>query len=442
MRFPRPTVLVGAKSSVRACATLSLALAACTDGEGATALDVTANQAPVAHLSVPSEIRAREPFVVDASGSHDIDGAIASFVISVDGEPVGEPSPEASIVFDDDGDHEIGLVVTDADGETGRARLRVRVAPALDPIPPTIGELLVRKLDDDTVFDSAAPLPGGATLRLEVSADDAASAVTELSISTSVGTLTSVQLISGATTAASTALLALPDIDTSVMIAVFARDAFGNESEAHFEREVLSSTTDGDDDGVPDVLDPSPNEANGVVVDVFALDTFPRDLLGQQMAEDVVEAVLDGTPVQTFTVPASLLAGASPDGTMSGLALFDDMPALDENWALRIRGRLRAPAGLPMLALAIGADDVGVVLVEGAPVASADDEYATNFFRTETLPSTTDSLFWGSAPVAYEFIVANESGPFAFQVDLTFAGPGGDTVSNEELTLASFLLPE
>jgi hypothetical protein len=424
------------------CAGLLLALAVACDTSTPPPLDVRANQPPIAHIALPDAIEARSTVLVDSSGSHDLDGEIVAYTFFIDGVAVDGVAPQAHLRFEEDGEQVVSVLVTDDEGETGRASVRVVIAPARDADGPVIGTLVLRYVDDDAPIAPHAALLGGSVIELEVTAEDVASSVDTLHIEVSTGVLDDVALGTASVRRTTTARLHLSDIDTLLSIDVKAIDGVGNRSERSFAWQVWSSETDSDGDGIPDALDPAPTEANGVVVEVFALDSFPRDLFGNQMAERIVDAVLDGAPLQTITLPMALLAGVSEDGTPHGLGLVDGMPVLEQNWALRIRGRLRAPPGFPMLSVAIAADDVGVVLVEGAPLASADAEFATNFFRTNTLASTAGPIFFGSAPVAYDLIVANESGPFAFDLGLTFAGPGETVITDDELTLAAFLLPE
>jgi len=434
-------------ATLRAIA-LTLALSACVPPSTSddAPIEVTANQPPVPALSVPDAVRAGEPFTIDASESVDVDGALVGYALLLDDEPQEGAGPDFSLVLPDDAPHVLTLVVTDDGGASARQKTRVTALPPMDAAPPSLTDIVAALVDDDRAqgaeLAEGAPVLGGTTLALTITASDAESDVVDLTITTSAGALTLASLDEIGPARTATATLAIPDIDDSITVEATARDAYDHVSTSTRTFTVWSSSTDSDDDGLPDAVDPAPETANGVLVEVHALETFPRDWLGNQLAEDVVSLVEESAPLHTFTLPGGLLSAASPDGTTVGLALDDDMPVLAENFAVVVRGRLMAPAGMPTARVAIGADDVGVFFVEGAPVASADEEYALNFFRTERLPSEVGPLFFGGAPVSYAILVANESGPCAFDVELVFEGPGGSSLNASELGVGSFLLPE
>lgn len=415
------------------------------DDGGEPPIEATANQPPVAALSVPSEVRAGEPFTLDASGSIDLDGTVVTFALMLDDIPVEGAGPAFSLVLPDDAPHVVTLVVTDDASASARAKARVTALPPADGAPPVLSSVDIAVVEDGVAgppLGAEAAVLGGSTLALSVSASDSESDIVELTVTASGGALTVTHLEDVGPQRTAIAELLAPDIDTSITIEVTAVDAYAHATTTTRTLTVWSTTTDSDDDGVPDAVDPAPATPNGVLVEVYALAEFPRDWLGNQLAEDVVTLVEDASPLHTFTVPSALLAAASPDGTTTALALDAGMPLLETNFALFVRGRIVAPPGMPTARVSIGADDVGVFFVEGAPVASADDEFALNFFRTERLPSEVGPLFFGGAPVSYGILVANESGPFAFDVSIVFEGPGGASIDTDDLSLASFLLPE
>jgi cytochrome c len=87
------------------------------------------NRAPVARLTA-TETAGRQPLVLgfDASASRDADGDSLTFAWSVAGRvQPGADGPRFSHTFDEPGNYEIGVTVSDADGATSVARETVQV---------------------------------------------------------------------------------------------------------------------------------------------------------------------------------------------------------------------------------------------------------------------------------------------------------------------------
>jgi hypothetical protein len=130
-----------------------------TEVTSVTVTDV--NEPPTADLAVaPAPPTAGETATLDASGSSDPDGSIASYEWRVDGEAVGT-AETLSYAFDPAGEHEIGLTVRDDEGATDTATETVTVnAPpaaafSVDPTVPTAGETLTADASGSTDPDGS-----------------------------------------------------------------------------------------------------------------------------------------------------------------------------------------------------------------------------------------------------------------------------------------------
>lgn len=124
---------------MRAIAGISALLTtACTNGLSPTDGGPTL---PVASLSCPAEVRAREPFVVDGAASRDLDGPFAEVRLRVLPGDVELPELSGTFTVASSGIATASLTVTDGDGNVAEARCRLLVlgggeGPS-DPSDPT-----------------------------------------------------------------------------------------------------------------------------------------------------------------------------------------------------------------------------------------------------------------------------------------------------------------
>lgn len=381
---------------------------------------VTANQEPVATL-VLADGQARVP-VTATFGALDVDGSITHIEISWGDDNVDALAAHVTVAehtYASAGVFDVDLAVTDDNGLVGRARTRIQVAPPPDATPPTITSL--------TVTRDGAPLAPGARVSfgpVEVSAT-ASDAEGNLEAIDGVGTV---------------------DLQTEgeVALTVTARDSFGNVSEpATFVVTVLGPDSDQDGDGLVDLDDPEPLVFNGLAVELFTVseELFAEDFVGRQRAEDVVEAVATAAASATWTIAAVDLEVPSATAPLSQRAELGELGEpgglegagdVSELFALRYSGVLVAPAGATHVIVETAADDIGVVFIDGVAVASADEEYAEDFFRFNRAPVSSDPVALpagGRAPL--EVIVANGTGAYAWSVRFRFVD-GDTTIMNPE----------
>lgn len=212
------------------------------------------------------------------------------------------------------------------------------------------------------------------------------------------------------------------------------------EGEDPLDPEEPDPSTDSDGDGLPDLGDPAPEVPNGLLAELFALEDLfdegiPTDLLGNQRAERVVEAITDATPLATRELSIGYLSARAGEDVLG--ALFPDAPALGGGFVLRFTGFLSPPAAADAVRVEIGADDIGVVLLSGVPVASADEEFARDFFRLDRVPATSDDVAMGGrAPL--ELILANGEGPAAWDLRFRFLALGQSVMVPEAVGPAQF----
>lgn len=387
---------------------------------------VVAPQEPVALLTLPENAEAGVVVGFDATASLDVDGALVAATLDFgDGAAPEVRNGDASTWrfehrYASAGRFVVQLEVQDDQGLVGRARLPLVVAPPPDQGAPTLDELTLglggQQLEED------ARVPAGASLEVTARATDAE------------GHLQDVEL-EAATAQASLAVgpdgraagtLTLTDVG-EISVRAVAVDAFGNRSApATVALRVVAPDVDSDGDGLPDLDDPAPDVENGLRAELFLLaelfdDGIPTDLLGNQRAERVVDAVAEATPVQSRVVTAGFLASATEGDALA--VLFPDAPDVAGGFAVRFIGFLDPPAGADAVRVEVGADDIGVVQLGGNPVASADEEYARDFLRFDRVPAESEDLA-ASHHLPVEILVANGEGPVAWQVRFRFLAQG------------------
>lgn len=217
------------------------------------------------------------------------------------------------------------------------------------------------------------------------------------------------------------------------------------EGEDPLDPEEPDPEADRDGDGLPDLQDPAPDVKNGLTAELFLLEELfeegiPTDLLGNQRAERVVSALAEASPAFTNTVFAGFLEQAPSDDVLAALfpaELFPAAPDASGGFVLRFSGYLDAPAGADALRVEIGADDVGVVLLDGTPVASADEEFARDFLRFDRVPADSEEIALAGRPWL-ELIVANGEGLAAWDVRLSLLSQGVNVMVPEAVGARQF----
>lgn len=120
-----------------------------------------ANRPPFATAGDDFDIRMPEgqaaaPVPLDALGSSDIDGKVASYVWFASGALLAKgPSPTVLLPI---GRHLITLAVTDDEGATGYGHFEVRVRPTADPTPSREKLVLWLNADDLAALEDGAPV--------------------------------------------------------------------------------------------------------------------------------------------------------------------------------------------------------------------------------------------------------------------------------------------
>ncbi|MCC7073171.1 MAG: PKD domain-containing protein [Deltaproteobacteria bacterium] len=429
---------------LRACAVLLLGVACSAPPPPPV---VTANQEPVALIAVPAEAAVGVPCAFDAASSNDVDGRVVAWSLSF-----GDDSAPAVITdgaaptwqheYQRAGRFVVQLEVTDDQGLVGRARVPLAVAPPPELGPPTVDELAVTQ--GGALLAARARVAVGSALEVTVGATDPEghleSALVELGEQA-----VAVDLASSATTGSGSATVSVPATPGDALVRASAVDRYGNRSTPREHALlIVDAATDTDGDGLPDLVDPAPDVENGLLAEAFLLDalfddgTIPTDLFGNQRAERVLEALGDATPVASAARTDSFLARAP------GIVALDDLvpgaPAATGGFVVRYSGFLVPPQDVDALIVEIEADDVGVVLLDGAVVASADEEYARDFFRFDRAPTRTDEIALdGRTPIA---IVVGDGAeaPTSWSVRLELRSGGQQLLAPEAVGVSSFTL--
>ncbi|MCC7111328.1 MAG: PKD domain-containing protein [Deltaproteobacteria bacterium] len=430
--------------------TVSLALAGLAScAEPVPPRQVVAPQEPVASLVLPAGAQAGLVLSFDASASLDVDAALLAASLDFgDGAPAEAREGDASTWrfehrYASAGRYVVQLEVTDEQGLVGRARLPLVVAPPPDQGAPVLDALVLRL--DGAELDDGARVPVGASVELEARARDAEGNLVEVDVELQVAAgatsaTTPLFVASGAGPQSVTGTLLLEEEGT-ILVRASALDAFGNRSAPRVRTLLaLGPDTDSDGDGLPDLDDPAPEVPNGLRAELFALEDLfdegiPTDLLGNQRAERVVEAITDATPLATRELSIGYLSASAGEDVLG--ALFPEAPALGGGFVLRFAGFLSPPAAADAVRVEIGADDIGVVLLSGVPVASADEEFARDFFRLDRVPAASDDVAMGGrAPL--EIILANGEGPAAWDLRFRFLALGQSVMVPEAVGPAQF----
>lgn len=414
--------------------------------EAPALLEVTANQEPVAVLELPATAAAGEVVAVSGRASFDVDGEVVSASLRFDGEEVA--GFEADHVFTAPGLHTVELWVEDDQGRSGRGRARIVVTAPLDPAPPILDAVEVRVgAEDGPSVEEGDALVGGGPLLVRVAARDGEGNLAELAVSAAsalgpiVGSLVGSFEPADDGTGEAWFELAVPDAAGPYTVHAVARDLYGNEASTSIAFEAYLSSGDQDGDGLSDGVDPAPLAFNGMSADLFLLDGFPRDLLGRQIAEDVEDEVRSGLPVWSGVVTTGFLAAETAAGAAEGIPGLAGAPATPSHWAVLYRGLLVVPEGADAVVVSTTADDVGVVFLNGQPVASADEEYALDFFRLDRLAATSAALPLVGDAVPLELLVANEEGPAGWSFTFQFFSGGVPLVETDVVGQGRVLLP-
>lgn len=194
---------------------------------------------------------------------------------------------------------------------------------------------------------------------------------------------------------------------------------------------------DDDGDGISNGVDAAPSVFNGLRMEAFAIESIPRDLLSRQKAEDVVDAIDAATPLASADVTDGWSARDTEDAPLS--SWLAGAPDRSDLFALRFTGTLTPPAGAAALEVEVGADDLCVVLVDGVAVASADEEFARDFLRADRVPALSGPIeLFG--PVELAIVVANDGGPYAWDVALRFLDADGAAIPDAP-SQSSFRVP-
>lgn len=439
-------------------------------------MSVSAPQEPVAMLVLPADARALFEVAVALEGSRDVDGALVHAVLTWGDETAADERaldgaqaslPSFTHTYARAGLYDVELALTDDTGLVGRARTRLLVAPAdaasEDTSAPVLAPLAITL--DNVTLSEGARVPAGSVVDVVVHASDLEGHMERavLSLTPSSVNVADVTLALTGADASATAAFALTAMDdlgddptddvvddlVDVVVHAVAHDSFGNASApVTFALTLVPLDHDSDGDGLPDLSDPAPAEWNGLAVDVVALEEIGVDLLGNQRAETVVDFVRapDGeSALASFTTTAVVLDVPATSGSLTGLATVDgDDPALDwsaadvsEMFAVRYHGSLVAPAAATHVIVEIEADDIGVVFLGGTAVASADQEYASDFFRFVRAPVASEPVALplaldGARRMPLEIIVANGSGPWSWRVRFRFVDDDEVTILNPE----------
>ncbi len=430
----------------RSLAAFVLLLAAC-DAPPPSARVVVANQEPVAQLRLPGEAAVGVPGAFDAGASLDVDGRVVSWSLSFGDGTAPEvraegEAPSWQHEYASAGRFVVQLEVTDDRGLVGRARMPLTVAPPPELGPPVIDALTIHQ--GGAALAVGARVAAGSALDVTVGASDAEgnleSALVELG-----ERAVAIDLASAAAPHSGAATLTAPTAAGPTLVRATAVDRYGNRS-APREHALLvvDDATDSDDDGLPDLVDPAPDVANGLLAEAFVLaalfndDALPTDLFGNQRAERVLEALDDATPAASAPLPSGWLTHAPGPAALD--ELVPGAPATDGGFVVRYAGVLEPPPGADAVIIEIEADDLGVVLLDGAVVASADEEYARDFFRLDRAPARTDALpLDGRAPIA---IVVGDGpeAPTSWTVRFTLLDGGQPVLAPHEVGVASFAL--
>lgn len=428
------------------CCLLVLWLAGACGAPPPSARVVIANQQPVAVLTLPAGAAVGQPAAFDAAASLDVDGRLVSWSLSFgDGTPpevlAEGAAPSWQHQYQGAGRFVVQLEVTDDGGLVGRARLPLEVAP-----PPELGAPVVDLLElaqSGVAVAAGARVAAGSTLDVTVGAADAEgnldSALVELGAAAADVDLSA----SGGLSGSGTAALVVPATPGAATVRASAVDRFGNRS-APREHALLvvDAASDSDGDGLPDLIDPAPDVANGLLAEAFLLDALfedgaiPTDLFGNQRAERVLEELDGATPAASAPRPEGWLVHAP--GAVTLEELVPGAPASPAGFVVRYTGFLEPPPEADAVVIEIEADDLGVVLLGGEVVASADEEYASDFFRFDRAPTRTDELtIDGRTPVA---IVVGDGpeAPCSWSVRFDFRAGGQSVLVPEAVGLASF----
>lgn len=404
--------------------------------------EVTANQEPVARMTVPEETPAHVDISVDGAASLDVDGTITEYAWTFDTGMAPVTGPTATHRYQQPGLYTVELRVTDDRGKRGRARQRIRVVVPPDVEAPRVESVTLRA--DGTPVAQGARVAGGTALQLEAHVADTAGNLASVTTSATgpLGELAlapaGTQAVTGATATVLFAATA-PDAAGTVAFSVLVEDAFHNAAAPWTSSlVVVPAGADTDGDGLPDAADPDPAAFNGMRARAYVLDSVPRDLLQRQRAEAVFDAVASASPAFTARVGEGFLHMATSVAPASALPGLVGAPATASLFAVRYTGTLVPPAGADSVQVSVGGDDLAVVFLGGDAVASADQEYARDFFRVDRVAADSGPITVAGA-VAVEILVANEEGPYAWEVRFTFNQ--GDTVvlAPEQVGRAQFL---
>jgi PKD repeat protein len=403
------------------------------------------NQEPVAALVTPLETTVRLDITAGSQGSLDVDGTVVSTRFSF-----GDTTPEvtgatATHAYERAGTYVITLVVTDNAGKEGRARQRITVAPPPDQVPPQVTALRVM-LDGSPVLEGAR-VPGGAVLTVDVDAADTQGNLAQVSL-VAQGALGAVpvtpgnsQMVSGASASAVFTVEA-PHAAGALDLRALAQDVFANVSvERALALQVFLAGADSDGDGLPDGTDPDPAAFNGLRARVYRLTAFPRDLLQRQRAEAVWEEIRAATPVFTANVGQGYLSQPGSTAPVNTLPGLEGAPSAVTLWAVVYEGQLKVPPNADRVGVETGADDTSAVWLMENVVASADGEFARDFFRADRAPAQSGPVMVTAGQVPLRIMVAQEEGPHAWDTRFTFSNASGVVLPSANVGQAQFLAP-
>lgn len=408
---------------------------------------VVANQEPVAVLTVPAEAAVGVPCAFDASGSLDVDGRVVSWSLTFGDGSAPEVRTEGAAPtwqheFPSAGRFVVQLEVKDEQGLVGRARVPLVVAPPPELSPPVVDALEVAQ--GGTALAEGARVAAGSALDVTVGATDAEgnleSALVELGDSA-----VAIDLASITAPGTGSATLTVPTTTGDAVVRASAVDRYDNRSApVEHALRIVDATTDTDGDGLPDLVDPAPDLANGLVAEAFLLDALfddaaiPTDLFGNQRAERVLEALGDATPAASAPRTSGFLTRAA--GPVALHDLVPGAPDASGGFVVRYAGVLVPPPDVDGVVVELAADDLGVVLLDGVVVASADEEFARDFFRFDRAPARTSELpLDGPTPIA---IVVGDgpAAPTSWSVRLELRAGGQAVITPEAVGVSSFTL--
>lgn len=402
------------------------------------------SQEPVAVLAAPAQTTARVPITVDSAGSVDVDGTVAQARFSFGDNTPEATGPTASHAYERPGSYVITLVVVDNAGKEGRARRRITVDPPPDQVPPQVAG--VRVTLGGSELSDGARVAGGSMLEVTVDAADTQGNLESITL-TAEGALGAVMVdpatraVTGAA-ASGVFTLEAPQASGALTLRAVAVDAYANRAvERVFTLVVFLAGADTDQDGLPDGTDPDPTAFNGLRARVYTLTAFPRDLLQRQRAEAVWDALRAATPVFTANVGQGFLSqpvSSAPVNTLPGLT---GAPANANMWAIVYEGTLKLPTGADRIVVNTGADDTSTIWLADNPVASADEEFATDFFRAVRLPPQSAPVMVTGSSVAVRIMVAQEQGPYAWDNRFTFNNASGVVMAPAMVGQGQFLAP-